>query len=91
MECCRLQGFSDEWEKHIAVEDPTDEEIEFWIEVFDTYSKTMGKKPKTEAQIRKWLKAPYSESASYKMWGNGIAEPTALYIMEGLADCLKND
>lgn len=91
LECCRLQGFSDEWEKHIAVEEPTDEEIEFWKEVFDTCSRTMGKKPKTEAQIRKWLKAPYSESASYKMWGNGIAEPTALYIMEGIADCLKND
>lgn len=90
LECCRLQGFSDEWEKNIAIENPTDEEMAFWKEVFDTFSETAGKKTKTEDQIRKWLKAPYSESASYKMWGNGIAEPTALYIMEGFAEALKN-
>ena len=27
---------------------------------------------------------PYSESAEYKMWGNGIALPCALYVMEGI-------
>ena len=26
-----------------------------------------------------------SDAAQYKMWGNGMALPNALYIMEGLA------
>ena len=29
---------------------------------------------------------PHSDTAEYKMWGNGIALPCALYIMEGLAE-----
>ena len=29
---------------------------------------------------------PHSDSAEYKMWGNGIALPCALYVMEGLAN-----
>ena len=29
-----------------------------------------------------------SDSARYKMWGNGMALPCVLYVMEGLADAL---
>lgn len=28
---------------------------------------------------------PHSDSAEYKMWGNGMALPNALYVMEGIA------
>ena len=27
-----------------------------------------------------------SDSAQYRMWGNGIALPCALYVMEGIAE-----
>ena len=27
-----------------------------------------------------------SDSARYKMWGNGMALPCVLYVMEGIAD-----
>ena len=36
-----------------------------------------SKKEKTDNQICKWLKDPESDSAKYKMWGNGIALPCA--------------
>lgn len=31
---------------------------------------------------------PHSDSAEYKLWGNGMALPCSLYIMEGIADLL---
>ena len=32
---------------------------------------------------------PHTDAAEYKMWGNGMALPNALYIMEGLADYFR--
>lgn len=34
---------------------------------------------------------PHSDSAEYKMWGNGVALPCVLYIMEGIAAALENN
>jgi site-specific DNA-cytosine methylase len=45
LECCRLQGFPDNWCEGVEG----------------------------------------SDTAQYKMWGNGIALPCALYVMEGIA------
>ena len=30
-----------------------------------------------------------TDSGEYKMWGNGISLPTALYVMQGIAEALK--
>ena len=86
-ECARLQGFPDWWCGGLGIEEPTAEEIEFWMEVWETHRKVMGtsKKPKTEKQIRKWLADPYSDSAEYKLWGNGIALPCAYFVLAGIA------
>ena len=32
---------------------------------------------------------PHKDTPEYKMWGNGIALPCALYVMEGLAELEK--
>lgn len=32
---------------------------------------------------------PHTDAAEYKMWGNGMALPNALYIMEGAADYFR--
>lgn len=32
-----------------------------------------------------WYNKLHTDSAEYKMWGNGIALPTALYVMQGVA------
>ena len=45
LECCRLQGFPDDWCDGVEG----------------------------------------SDTAQYKMWGNGVALPCVLYIMEGIA------
>ena len=31
-----------------------------------------------------------SDSARYKMWGNGVALPCVLYVMEGIAEVMRN-
>jgi hypothetical protein len=33
---------------------------------------------------------PHSDSAEYKMWGNGMALPCVLYVMEGVREYLDN-
>ena len=44
-----------EWAKNLASDDPTDEEIAKWREIFKEYEEAMGKKttPKYDSQIRK--------------------------------------
>ena len=85
-ECARLQGFPDWWCDGLAVAEPTDEDIAKWREIFDTHAKAMGKttKPKTDNQIRKWLQNPRSDSAEYKMWGNGVALPNVYFVLSGI-------
>lgn len=86
-ECARLQGFPDWWCGGLGIENPTKEEIGFWTEVWETHRKVLGtsKKPKTEKQIQKWLADPYSDSAEYRLWGNGIALPCAYFVLAGIA------
>ena len=88
LECCRLQGFPDWWCSNLETDNPTESDIEFWREVFETHRTVISgtSKPKTDKQIIKWLKDPYSDSAIYKMWGNGIALPNALFVMQGIAE-----
>ena len=86
-ECGRLQGFPDYWCDDLGIENPTDEDVSFWREVFDKDAEIKGlKKKKTDKQILKWLKNPYTDSAEYKMWGNGIALPCAIYIFKSLVN-----
>ena len=86
-ECARLQGFPDWWCRDLGTENPTEEEISFWRDVFETHRKlvTHAKKPKTEKQIRKWLADPYSDAAEYKLWGNGVALPCVYFVLSGIA------
>lgn len=85
-ECARLQGFPDWWCDDLETENPTKEEIAWWKDVFSVHAKAMGKKikPKTDSQIIKWLKNPHSDSAEYKMWGNGVALPNVVFVLSGI-------
>ena len=86
-ECARLQGFPDWWCANLETENPSEEEIVFWEEVFETYRKITNPdgKPKTRKQIVKWLQAPYTDGSEYRLWGNGVAEPVVFFIMAGVA------
>lgn len=83
-ECARLQGFPDNWCADLGTEKPTDDEMHFWRKVFKTYSEVTGCKMKSDKQIAKWLKNPYSDSAEYKMWGNGVALPCVWFVLCGI-------
>lgn len=86
-ECALLQGMPTWWCDDLGTENPTDAQIDWWQNVFETYNKAIGKecKPKSQKQIEKWLKDPYSDSAAYKMWGNGIAACNAWFVLAGIA------
>ena len=92
-ECALLQGMPAWWCDDIGIENPTEEQINWWQNVFETYNKAVGKtcKPKSRKQIEKWLKNPYSDSAAYKMWGNGIASSNALFVLAGIAYYAQNE
>ena len=85
-ECARLQGFPDWWCAGLETEEPAEEEIEFWREVFETHRLVTGSaaKPKTRVQIVKWLKDPHADSAEYKLWGNGVALPCVCFVLAGI-------
>ena len=85
-ECARLQGFPDGWCSGLETENPTAEDIEFWADVFETHRNITGgtTKPKSEKQIIKWLQNPHSDSAEYKMWGNGVALPNIVFVLSGI-------
>lgn len=51
LECCRLQGFPDDWTDGVDG----------------------------------------SDSAKYKMWGNGMGLPNVLYCMEGMKEALEEE
>lgn len=85
-ECARLQGFPDWWCAGLETDNPTGEELAFWRDVFETHRKIAGtaSKSKTDKQIIKWLKNPHSDSAEYKMWGNGVALPNVYFVLSGI-------
>lgn len=60
--------------------------MEFWTEVFETHRLVVGtsSRPKSRNQIVKWLKDPHSDSAEYKMWGNGVALPNVYFVLSGI-------
>jgi len=85
-ECARLQGFPDWWCSGLGTEEPTEDDLAFWREVFETHRKIAGTStnPKTDKQIIKWLKDPHSDSAEYKMWGNGVVLPNVYFVLSGI-------
>jgi len=84
-ECARLQGFPDWWCSGLEDKYPAIQDIRFWQEVWDTYARVIGGcKPKTEKQIRRWLENPHSDSAEYKLWGNGVALPCVFFVLSGI-------
>ena len=89
-ECARLQGFPDRWGDIPHKDTLTDEEYSFWLDVRNTHAAINGRATKeyTKEQLLTWYNKLHSDSSEYKMWGNGIALPNALYVMQGIADAI---
>lgn len=90
LECCRLQGFPDGWGFPDHKDRLSDEELAFWQQVRDTSASIAGKQPKkySAEALTKWYNGLHTDSAEYKMWGNGIALPCAAFVLGGVAEAL---
>lgn len=87
-ECARLQGFPDWWCADLGTANPTEKELAFWAEVWETHRRIVdiSVKPKSEKQLLKWLRNPHSDAAEYKMWGNGVALPCVCFVLKGIVE-----
>ena len=85
-ECCRLQGYPDGWCKDLESEDPGEDEILFWTDVFREWDAINGKPDKVRSRnaILKWLNAPNSDAAEYKAYGNSVAVPCVFFVLAGI-------
>ena len=92
-ECARLQGFPDKHGHPDSKDSFTDEEYRFWLDVRNTHAEINGKAVKeyTKEQMLKWYNGLHTDSAEYKMYGNGIALPVAVYCMQGIVDALMEE
>lgn len=91
LECCRLQGFPDGWGDTAKKEGFSEEEYQFWLTVRQTKEKANSKEPKhyTQAQMLAWYNKLHTDSAEYKMWGNGIALPCAAFVLSGVVEAMR--
>jgi DNA (cytosine-5)-methyltransferase 1 len=96
LECERLQGFPDGWTDIPGQTEATQEELEFWREVWLTWDKTQAEdpekvKPRTDNRLLRWLKNPVSDSAQYKALGNSVAVPCPEYVLEGISEVFSTE
>lgn len=93
LECARLQGLPDGWGTPDSKEHMTDEEVDFWNRVRQTLAAMDGKtvRQMTEPQAVKWYNALQTDSAEYRMYGNGIALPNASFVLRRIASALRGD
>lgn len=91
-ECARLQGFPDWWCDGLGTKVPSEEELTKWMDIFETWRLIEGKssKSKTKKQVFKWLQNPHSDSAEYKMWGNGVALPNVCFVLSCIVYYTQN-
>lgn len=89
LECSRLQGFPDGWGKLEHKADMSEEEAAFWENVRRTRAEVGGKPYRpcaSRAALLKWYNKLHTDSAEYRMWGNGIALPNAYFVISGCAE-----
>ena len=90
-ECARLQGFPDWWTDDLAIDGPSEYELDFWTSVHTTWDKARGlKKTKTHSQVARWLKNPVSDGQLYSLWGNAVAVPCARFVLSRLAQIAQS-
>ena len=88
VECGRLQGFPDGWgEIEQLPPDMPEATAAFWSRVYETDCAIKGKRPQKsilekQDKLAAWHNGLHTDSAEYKMWGNGMALPNALFFVQ---------
>jgi len=90
LECCRLQGFPDGWGNTMEKQGFTEAEYRFWLKVRQNKETAANRSPReyTAKQILVWHNKLHTDSAEYKMWGNGIALPCAVFVLDGVVEAV---
>lgn len=93
LECNRLQGFPDGWGVPDHKDRLSNKELEFWQGVRDTCASIAGKPHKkySTKSLTRWYNALHTDSAEYKMWGNGIALPCAAFVLGNIANAVRGN
>lgn len=87
IECGRLQGFPDGWgEIEELPADMPEETAAFWRSVYATDCAIKGKRARKSIlkrvnKLAAWHNRLHTDGAEYKMWGNGMALPNALFFV----------
>ena len=87
IECGRLQGFPDGWgEIEKLPADMPEETAAFWRSVYATDCAIKGKRARKSIlkrvnKLAAWHNRLHTDGAEYKMWGNGMALPNALFFV----------
>lgn len=95
LECGRLQGFPDGWGE-IAPFGARPDDADFWPRVYITAQQIAGKKINAkivhdEESLAAWYGKLHSRQAEYKMWGNGMALPNALFFVQRAVEVAAKD
>ena len=93
-ECARLQGFPDCWAIPVYKGSFTDGEAAFWEQVRKTHADANGRRYRPYArreQLVRWYNRLHTDSSEYRLYGNGIALPCAVFVLRGIAAALKED
>jgi DNA (cytosine-5)-methyltransferase 1 len=93
-ECQRLQGMPEQWHALPHIDDMTEEEYEFWVKARSIKAQIDGKpelKKPTKEQMVKWYNGSQTDSAVYRMYGNGLALPCAEYVIRRVAEEMRKE
>lgn len=91
LECSRLQGFPDGWGEIAPLDVDNEAEIDFWRGVYRTDCALKNKRAnesilRDPRRMARWHDGLHSISAEYRMWGNGMALPNALFFVRRAID-----
>lgn len=94
-EFARLQGFPDRWGDIDPLDISDEQEVDRWRYIYKNYCIINGLKVSASIlskpeRLKKWHDKLRTDSAEYKMWGNGIALPNALYVMQGIEEVMNH-
>ena len=70
----------------------TDEEAVFWEKVREAHAAINGTRYKPfvkREQLVRWYNRLHTDSAEYKLYGNGIALPCAVYVLRGIVQVIR--
>ena len=92
-ECLRLQGLPDWWCDNIADDNPSEERVALVANAMQEMRKIAKLKPLKDPvkSAMAFIRKPYSDSAVYKMAGNGIAIPCACDLLGRIAEELQKN